>query len=238
LLNWVRRLGAGSCPRCGFESLNGFCGDCRREFPRIEAPCLRCGLPPPCDPCPALAGDWHVDAVRAPFVYGPPIARYLRNLKYARERHLGRALGQLLAAGIELGCIGSAAPDDSAAPDVDALVAVPLHRRRLRARTFNQADEIGAAVARLRGIPLLSAGVRRAIDTQPQTELDRAERLRGPRRAFRVGRRFEALRLAIVDDVITTGATANALASVLKSAGATRVEAWAVARSVGAQRVT
>jgi ComF family protein len=231
LLDWARRLGAGSCPRCGFDSPDGFCADCRREFPRIEAPCLRCGLPPPCDPCPALAGDWHVDAVRAPFVYGPPLARYVQNLKYGRERHLGRALGRLLAAGIERAGI------DSAAPEVDVLVAVPLHRRRLRARTFNQADEIGAAVAKLRGVPLLGAGVRREIDTQPQTELDRAERLRGPRRAFRVNRRFEALRVAIVDDVITTGATVNALASALKGAGATRVEAWAVARSVGAQRV-
>lgn len=226
LLSWLHRLGAGSCPRCGFESPDGFCSDCRRDFPRIESPCLRCGLPSPCDRCPALASEWRIDAVRVPWVYGPPLAQYLQNLKYGRERHLGRALGQLLAV-------------DIVAPglDVDALVAVPLHRKRLRMRTFNQADEIGVAVAKVAGTSLLSTGVRRAIDTRPQTELDRAERMRGPRRAFRVDRNLRGMRVAIVDDVITTGATVNALASALKAAGAVHVEAWAVARSIGARRV-
>lgn len=226
LLHWLRRLGAGSCPRCGFESLDGFCSDCLREFWPIDSPCPRCGLPSPCDPCPALRLDWEIDAIRAPFVYAPPLALYLQRLKYGRERHLGRALGRLFVAGID------SAGMDTAALGIDALVAVPLHRKRLRIRTFNQADEIGVAIAKLTGASLLSAGIGRAIDTLPQTELDRAKRLRGPRRAFRVSRRFDELRIAIVDDVITTGATVNALGSVLKGAGALHVEAWAVARSV------
>jgi ComF family protein len=209
------------CPRCGRKSGDGFCRECRQDFPRIESPCSRCGLPSPCGPCPALRADWRLDALRAPFAYGPPLARHLRNLKYRGQRHLGSALGRLLAAEIE-----------PAAAGVDAIVAVPLHRRRLRSRTFNQAAEIADTVARRLDKPMLFAGVRRILDTQPQTELNRARRLRGPSRAFRVDPGLNGMRIAIVDDVITTGATVNALCRALKGAGATAVEAWSVARSV------
>lgn len=210
-----------SCPRCGCRSGDGFCRECRQDFPRIESPCSRCGLPSPCGPCPALRADWQLDALRAPFAYGPPLAIHLQNLKYGRQRHLGSALGTLLAAAIE-----------PAAAGVDALVAVPLHRRRLRSRTFNQAAEIAGAVARRLDRPMLFAGVCRIVDTQPQTELDRTRRLRGPSRAFRVDRSLNGMRIAIVDDVITTGATVNALGRALRRAGATVVEAWSVARSL------
>jgi len=226
LRTWLLRLGAESCPRCGFESNDGFCDDCRREFPRIASPCERCGLPLRCDPCPALAPDWHIVRVRAPFVYGPPLARYIQELKYGRKRHLARPLGRLVANELE-----------TAGFDIDALAAVPLHSRRLRARTFDQAAEIAAAIARAVGRPLCGSRIRRTLDTRPQTELDRRERMRGPLRAFRVDGSMAGMRIAIVDDVITTGATVNALGSALKAAGAIHVEAWAVARSVGTRRV-
>lgn len=150
-----------------------------------------------------------------------PLAQCLQRLKYRRERHVGRALGRLLADELE-----------SPTYAIDALVAVPLHRKRLRARTFNQADEICRVVAKQRGIPMLAAGIRRTLDTAPQTALDRAGRLRGPDRAFRVDLALIGRSIAIIDDVITTGATVNALGRALKAAGATRVEAWSVARSV------
>jgi ComF family protein len=168
-----------------------------------------------------LRADWRLDALRAPFAYGPPLAHHIQGLKYGGQRHLGNALGALLAAEIE-----------PAAPDVDALVAVPLHRRRLRSRTFNQAAEIAGTVARRLNKRMLFAGIHRIVDTQPQTELDRERRLRGPSRAFRVDRGLNGMRIAIVDDVITTGGTVNALGCTLKAAGATAVEAWSVARSL------
>ena len=217
----IQRLCPESCPRCGFESDLGFCGDCRLDFPRIESACPRCGLPLPCGPCPGSHRDWHIDAIHSPYVYGLPLARFLRDLKYRGQRRLGRALGLLLAAELK-----------AAATGVDAIVGTPLHQRRLRARTFNQADEIALALASHLRMPRLVSGIRRKLDTQPQTELNRKNRIENPLRAFSVSRNLRGLRIAIVDDVITTGATVNALADTLKSAGAIRVEAWSVARSV------
>jgi ComF family protein len=166
-----------------------------------------------------LTAGWLIDATRAPFVYAPPLTQCLQRFKYGRERHLGRALGRLAGSALEPG-------------DVDAMVAVPLHRRRLRERTFNQADEICASLANVVGRPMLTRGFHRALDTRPQTGLGRIERLNGPSRAFRVDRGLTGLRIAIVDDVITTGATVNAFAQALRAAGAASIEAWSVARSV------
>ena len=179
-------------------------------------------MPSPCGPCPASGGGWQIDTIRAPFLYGAPLDRYLQALKYRGQRRLGRALGQLLAEEIDVEKV-----------EVDAIVCVPLHPRRLRARTFNQSDEIANAIATRFERPLLISGIRRALDTLPQTELGRKERMRNPQRAFCVRRDLRGMRIAIVDDVITTGATVNALATTLKSAGAIQVAAWSVARSVG-----
>ena len=82
-------------------------------------------------------------------------------------------------------------------------------------------------------MPLLVAGICRNRDTGPQSEETRAARLRLDASAFTVKRDLTGMRIAIVDDVMTTGATVNALAARLRAAGADRVDAWAVARSVG-----
>lgn len=167
-----------------------------------------------------MNADWALDGVVAPFVYGPWLANYLKLLKYRRRRLLGRPLGRLLAAEVK-------------AARVDFLVPVPMHPRRLRTRTFNHAEELAAAVAARIGVPRLLRGIQRRIHTRPQTELSRSERMQNPVEAFEVSRDLTGLRIAIVDDVITTGATVNALAQALRASGASHVEAWAVARSVG-----
>jgi len=218
----LQRLCPESCPRCGIESVAGFCSACRSEFLRIESPCPRCAMPGVCDRCPMSGSAWAIDSIRAPFAYGPPLSRYLWALKYRAERHLGRSLGTLFAATI-----------DPTTIEVDAIVGVPLHPRRLRSRTFNQADEIAAPIARIFGRPLLASGFKRIVATQPQTELDRNARLRAPTGSFAVSRDLTDLNIAIIDDVITTGATVNALAAALKAQGAAHVEAWSIARSIG-----
>ena len=218
----LQRLCPETCPRCGTESVLGFCANCRADFRRIKSPCRRCGMPMPLSRCPLAGRHWLIDAVRSPFIYDRPLAIYLRAFKYRRQRQLGRALGQLLGAEI-----------NSSEIELDVLVSMPLHPRRLRSRGYNQADEIAGSIARLLGRPLLVAGIRRSVATRPQTELDRKARLNGPAGSFAVSRDLSGTRVAIVDDVITTGATVNALAKALKSAGALRVEAWSVARSVG-----
>lgn len=222
LIAMLNRLCPECCPRCGVESFHGFCRECRREFERIESPCPRCAMPSPCSPCLSAGPKWAIDAVRAPYVYAPPLDRYLLALKYHSERHLGRPLGQLLGGSI-----------DGAQNEIDTIVAVPLHPRRLRFRTFNQADEIASALAAHCNLPLRFAGIRRIRQSQPQAELDRRKRLVGPIGCFSVSTDFSDKRVAIVDDVVTTGATVNALAVALKAAGADEVQAWSVARSVG-----
>ncbi len=173
-----------------------------------------------CPPCAARARGlaWHVDAVVAPFEYAAPLDGYVQALKYRGARHLGRALGLLLAPAVR-------------AEDVDALVPVPLHPRRMRERGYNQATEIARTVGRALALPLLLRGVERRGPYAPQTGQSAAERARNVASAFAVARDVAAMRIAIVDDVITTGATVNALAAQLRAAGAARCVAWAIART-------
>jgi ComF family protein len=217
----MRRICPQTCPRCGLEEAEGFCSACQRDFERVAAPCQRCAMPRPCDPCPAIANDWEIDLINAPFVYTPPLSHHLKALKYQGRRDLGLALGRLLATEISVRNL-----------DVDRLVAVPLHPRRLRSRTFNQAHEIARGLGAVFGWPQMP-GCLRIVDTPPQTELDQADRHRFARNAFAVRASLAGTRVAIIDDVITTGATVNALARSLRSAGAEQVQAWAVARSIG-----
>jgi ComF family protein len=238
----VQGLCPESCPRCGDESPAGFCLSCSDDFARIAAACPACGLPGAGHVCPARAPGWALDALRAPFLYPAPLSVYLQRLKFARQHRLGLALGNLLARELSAAAIGTSAVGTSAidmsapgmpAIDADVLVAVPLHRKRLRERTFNQADEFARPLARRFGLRLVASGIPRELHTPPQTGLARGERLVNLERAFRVRCRLDGARVAIVDDVITTGATVSALAAALRAAGAIRVEAWAVARTAG-----
>lgn len=117
-------------------------------------------------------------------------------------------------------------------PSIDALIAVPLHARRLRERGYNQAFEIARPVARALGLPLLAAGIVRTRSVDPQAQLAAHERVANMRGAFRVRLRLAGRRIALIDDVITTGATLNSLAEALERAGAEHVEGWAVARTL------
>jgi ComF family protein len=141
-------------------------------------------------------------------------------LKYRGVRALGRALGLALAPAL-----------DAVGGDVDAIVAVPLHRARLRERGYNQAVEIGRTLARELKLPLLQRGIARCVAGASQTGQSASERRASVARAFAVRRDLRGQRIAIVDDVLTTGATVNALAAALRNAGAAHCVAWAVART-------
>ncbi len=213
------RLIAEQCPGCGNRSRGGFCEFCRSAWRRIERPCPRCALAMPVTSCPRRAGVWTVDTVVAPFEYGPPIDHYVHALKYRDRRALGRAFGLALA------------PELSVA-SVDALVAVPLHAQRIRQRGYNQSFEIARALRLSLRIPLLQRGIARITQGAAQTGQSAIERRLNVARAFAVRRRdLRSTRIAIIDDVITTGATVNALATALLAAGAESCVAWAVART-------
>lgn len=213
------------CPACGGFSRAGFCHVCAADLPRTCDPCPGCGLARPVARCPRAAARWHVDTVLAPFAYEPPLDHHVQQLKYAGARALGRAFGLLLAPAVRDAC-----------RDVDALVAVPLHPARLRERGYNQAIEIARALCRRLDTPVLLHGIERRHASRSQTGGSAAQRRAGVAAAFRVAPDLAGLRIAIVDDVITTGATVNALAAALLAAGATRCVAIAAARTPEAPR--
>jgi len=212
-----------TCPACGGYSCGGFCADCVAELPCVAQACERCGLPRPVAYCPRRGATWHVDAVIAPFVFRPPLDHYVHALKYGGARSLGRAFARLLTPAVR-----------AAAADIDALVAVPLHRTRLRERGYNQAAEIGRALGRELGLPLLQHRIERQRGSPSQTTQGAGQRWASVADAFTVRRSLAGQRLAIVDDVITTGATVNALAVALRTAGAARCVAFALARTPAA----
>lgn len=189
----------------------------------MAAPCPRCALPQPVRRCPRNNSDWQVTCVIAPLRYEYPLTTQIHALKFSSARSLGRALGLILAEHLRKRLETEA---------IDAVVAVPLHRRRLLKRGYNQALEIARPVAAELKLPLLIAGITRSLSTRPQSELDVDARRASVAGVFSVSRRLHGRKVAIVDDVITTGATVNSLASALRLAGATEIQAWTVARTL------
>lgn len=159
------------------------------------------------------------DDAHAVFEYRFPLDRLLQRFKYAGDLAAGRWLA------LELCSVARSL----ARPD--RLVAVPLTPARLRERGFNQSMVIAQVLSKRLGVPLDIGGVARVRDTDPQPGLGRRERRANLRDAFRCGPRLAGGHVAIVDDVVTTGATADAIAQALKDAGAARVSVWAVART-------
>lgn len=201
----------------------GLCRECAARLPAIGHACRQCGLPlhdpdsPLCGEC--LGRPPPFDAATVPFLYAPPLDGLIARLKYTGELTLGRLLA------------GQVAPRLSAR-QLDLLLPMPLHRARLRQRGFNQAAELCRALSRETGIPWAGGSLLRIKAGDPQRGSSRRQRQRNVRNAFRwaAGRPCPP-RVALVDDVITTGATARAAAACLKRAGAEWVEIWAIART-------
>ena len=188
--------------------------------------CLLCGAPSAsemvCAPCvaslPALASGIH--RVVAPFEYRFPVDRLVQRFKFAGDLAVGRWLALQLAARARR----------EARPQL--LVPVPITRKRLRARGFNQTVEIARAVSRQLRIPTAMRVLERTRDAPAQAGLSRRARRANLRGAFRCRRGVLAGRhVALIDDVFTTGATADAAARALRRAGAARVDVWAIART-------
>ena len=210
------------CALCGARSAAArLCAACTATLPLMPRErCERCALPLPsgkvCAVC--LAGSPSHDSIIAACAYEFPIAALVPAYKYGRDLALAPLLANLLVPHLN--------------PDVDAIVAMPLSAPRLRERGFNQAHELARHVARAIGVPVLRDACRKVADTPPQAGLTLPERVRNVKRAFVCDADLRGARVAIVDDVMTTGATMNELARVLKRAGADHVSGWVVARTL------
>src|SRR5690554_5202262 len=245
-----RRLWAPRCLVCREPAAGRFdlCARCEAGLPWMPPACLSCamplqstrnhgarvasavaaaiaapasgmgGLPLLCSACrhaPPPLTEAH-----AAFLYGFPLDRLLPRFKLHRDLAGGRLLAQAM----------SAAFGAHARPD--ALVPIPLHRHRLRERGYNQALELARPLGRMLGLPVHPGLLARTRRTAPQSRLDADARAGNLRDAFEVpARAAPPPHIALVDDVMTTGATLHAAADALFDAGADRVDAWICARA-------
>lgn len=228
--------GAGStdperyrCALCGQRCGDlGLCPGCVADLPFQGPACRRCALPLPagevCGACLA-APPSHDEAV-AIFSYAPPVDAMIQRLKFDGNLAYARTLGNLMA--FELARRGMAR--------TGALIPVPLHPSRLVARRFNQAVELARPVAARLSMPLDRMACARTRATAEQSRLDAPARRRNVRNAFAVLRPVDSADVVLLDDVMTTGSTLDALARTLKRAGARRVTVWVCARAAAARR--
>lgn len=217
------RLWTQDCALClGHAHDSLLCPGCTRAIEARMQACPRCALPlaaavPACPAC--RNGRFAFDAALARFEYRFPLDRLVHRFKYGGDLALGRWLARSLAERV------------AAEPRPDLLVVPPLSAQRLRERGFNQALEVAREVGRCIRVPVDSHLLVRRRDTPAQARLGRRERQANLRDAFACARLVRGSHVAIVDDVLTTGATADALARALKGAGAASVAAWAIARA-------
>jgi ComF family protein len=213
------------CLLCGDAGAEGvdLCADCAAELPRNTSCCAHCALPLPvsalqCGRCQRKAPPW--DTAWAPFRYAWPLDRLETRFKFNRDLAAGRALTTMWQR------------ENLPASLPDMILPVPLHQRRLRERGYNQAWEMARPLARSMGILCRHDVLQRVRHTDAQTGLDAAQRRRNLRSAF--GLRQEVAlpsHVVVLDDVFTTGATLAECTRVLKQAGVSRVDAWALARA-------
>lgn len=220
-----------ACLLCGTrESLvDGLdlCTECRQEIPSQGAACQRCAAALTTAPGSAVCCG-HCLADPPPFdrswtlgPYREGLASLVNMLKFHGRLEAGRLLGLLLGRYLR------AHPENRSF----ALLPVPLHPGRMRQRGFNQAAEIARWAGRQAGLVVLHDAASRQRKTVAQTGLGAAERRRNLRDAFVCHRDLRHQRVAIVDDVMTTGSTVTSLASALRKAGCQRIEIWCCARA-------
>jgi ComF family protein len=222
LLHWLLPL---RCLLCGGAGAHGMdlCADCRKELPRNQSCCARCALPLAtpaalCGECQRRSPPW--DAAWAPFRYGWPLNRLESRFKFGADLAAGRVLSSLWR------------HESRPVALPQQIVTVPLHRSRLRHRGYNQVLELARPLARELRLPLCVDAIQRVRRTEAQTELDAVGRRRNVRGAFALrGGVVLAPHVALIDDVMTTGATLAECARVLKRAGVQRVDVWALARA-------
>jgi ComF family protein len=218
------KLPAQPCVLCGSMSHDGiWCEACDASMPYLNTPhCPVCARPTPrgeiCGHC--LTKPSAFTRTIAVFGYHFPVDRLIQAMKYREQLALARIFAEKLLLRI----------DKSNLPDY--VIAMPLHPAKLQRRGFNQAQLIAAPIAKSLDLPLLNSACHRLRDTPSQTSLPWKERSKNMRGAFACDMDLSGKHVALVDDVLTTGASMNALASTVKQRGAREISAWVIARSL------
>ncbi len=221
---FARLLPAQPCLLCGADSHAGLCCQrCDAELPRLtEVHCPICALPTPaggvCGQC--LQQPPPFDHAVAAFSYSFPLDKMIQALKFNERLILVNHLADAIVRRTHT--------------KPDCLVAMPLHPERLRERGFNQSLLLARRIARRLDLPLLTDACARVRNTPPQSTLPWKERDKNMRHAFACSPNADlrGKHIAVVDDVMTTGASIGELARALKQAGASEISAWVVARTL------
>ncbi len=211
------------CLLCaGASGAHAFCAACCADLPWHDAPaCPVCALPAPggqvCGAC--LQQPPAFDATVTVLDYAFPVDALLQRYKYDGLITMAEPLAELLLTGL------------GGRPLPDAVIPMPLHPQRLRERGYNQALEIARVVACRLDVTLATRACSRTRHTPPQAGLTLEQRRRNMRGVFACQADLRGRHIALLDDVMTSGASLDALARAVKAAGAAHVECWAVART-------
>lgn len=218
----VDRLLPQDCLFClhpGVDSLP-LCAACQQDLPPLNSACPRCAIALPeaalCGQCQQKPPPF--DRAIAAYHYGYPLDWLVQRMKFSHRRDVAHTLALLMQRSLRhrLGT-------------VDAIVPVPLHPTRQRQRKFNQAERLARPLQAIAKAPLQPL-LRRRVNTPAQSTLPKDERSKNVRNAFEAVGPVPT-RVAVVDDVMTSGATVAECARQLKRAGAQWVEVWTLARA-------
>lgn len=211
------------CCRYGKNDKSGFCRDCYRDLPHIHDACRQCGLPVDADQqCACKDEEWPFSTCVAACSYSFPMDALISQFKNAHRLTLAHSLADLIVHKVQ----------HLKLPLPELLLPVPSHHHKLRQRGFNQSTEIARIVGKRLNIPVDTHSLECTTLTAAQKRLSQGQRALNVAGAFQLRTHLNAQRIALIDDVITTGATTKALAYLLRENGATEIQAWAIARTV------
>ena len=225
--NFVNILFKQKCLLCDTNidvlqpNIHAACRACLNDLPwHPKTSCPQCGLESDSNLCGScLSSTPDFDATRAVFLYSFPIDAMMVRYKYGNMLSLCSFFGQLLSEKVAPGT-------------VDVIIPMPMHPARIKERGFNQAHEIAKVLTKNCKEKLDFKSAKRVKLTPPQASLPLKARVKNIKGAFSVNSNLAGKSVAIVDDVMTTGASLNELAKTLKKAGASHVECWVIARTL------
>lgn len=213
-----------SCLLCASQARSlGICDHCLRDMPwHLDNLCPQCALPSPgnqlCGQC--LQSPPAFDSTRCLFQYQFPFSVVLQQYKYGQLLPLARTMGHLLANHVKH------------LPPPDCIIPMPLHPQRIKERSFNQSVEIAKVISKQLLITANLHACKRIKPTPPQANLPYKQRIKNMKGAFECAADLQGKHVVLLDDVMTTGASLNALAKTVKDAGASHVECWVIARTI------
>ncbi len=227
LKSFIQWLLPSTCQDCGqkCDSDTLFCLDCESKLPRISNGCKQCGQPIPnahtsiCGRC--LSSPPHHDSCFSPFEFSRPLADHIRRLKYQDSPQTSRRLAKLFLKEL----------DGADLMPPEALVYVPLHSRKLRSRGYNQAHQLAKAISIELEIPIIKGAIVKTKSTPDQASQTLSQRRANLIGCFKINKPIPFKHVAIIDDVITSGATVEEISKILKKNGVDYLQVWSIART-------